>query len=77
MLGSVARKPTALLVVAAWHEGAPPQIAARITYTVDASRSGRTTVTVAGADEIASVVGGWLDEIETAARGRDAAVTDE
>ena len=77
MVGAAAREPTALLVVAAWHEGAPPRIAARITYTVDTSRPDRVTVRVAGRDEITSAVSEWLAQVEAAARRRDAAVTDE
>lgn len=77
MVGAAARKPTALLVVAAWHEGAPPRLAARITYTVDTSRGGRVTVTAAGADEVSAAVSEWLGQVEAAARRRDAAVTDE
>jgi hypothetical protein len=77
MVGAAAREPTALLVVAAWHEGVPPRIAARITYTVDTSRPGRVTVTAAGVDEIAAAVTEWLDQISRAAGRRDAAVTDE
>ena len=34
MVGAVPRQPTAVLVVSAWHEGAPPTLAARITYTL-------------------------------------------
>ena len=68
MAGAAAREPTALLVVGAWHEGAPPRLAARITYTVDTSRPGRVTVTAAGADEIAAAVNKWLDEIDRAGR---------
>jgi len=77
MVGGVARKPTALLVVAAWQEGAPPRLAARITYTVDAGHPGRVTVTAAGAEEIAATVTEWLSQVEQAARRRDAPVTDE
>jgi len=77
MAGAAAREPTALLVVAAWREGTPPRIAARITYTVDTSRPGRVSVVAAGADEIAAAVSEWLDQIETAAGRRDAPVTDE
>lgn len=77
MAGAPARKPTALLVVAAWREGAPPRLAARITYTIDAARPSRVTVTVSGADEIAAAVAEWLEQVEQAARPRDAAVTDE
>jgi hypothetical protein len=77
MVGAAAREPTALLVVAAWREGTPPTIAARITYTVDTSLPGRVTVTAAGADEIGAVVNEWLDQIDRAAGRRDAPVTDE
>lgn len=77
MVGAAARKPTALLVVAAWQEGAPPRLAARITYTIDAARPGRVTVTAAGAEEIATTVTEWLEQVERAAGRRDAAVTDE
>jgi hypothetical protein len=77
MVGAAAREPTALLVVAAWREGTPPRLAARITYTVDTSRPGRVTVTAAGVDEIAAAVSEWLDQVEAAAGSGDAAVTDE
>jgi hypothetical protein len=77
MVGSAGRRPTALLVVAAWQEGSPPRLAARITYTIDAARPGRVTVTAAGADEIAAAVSDWLNEIAKADVWRDAAVTDE
>jgi hypothetical protein len=77
MVGGVARKPTALLVVAAWREGSPPRLAARITYTIDPARPGRVTLTAAGAEEIAAAMNEWLDQIEKAERRRDAAVTDE
>ena len=76
MVGAAAREPTALIVVAAWHEGSPPRLAARITYTVDAARASRVTVLAAGQDEIVAVVGDWLNEIASAGQ-RDAAVTDE
>lgn len=59
-----ARQPTAVLVVSAWREGAPPRIAARITYTLDVLRAERTTVTAAGAGEITAVVRRWLDELQ-------------
>lgn len=77
MAGAAAREPTALLVVAAWHEGTPPRLAARITYTVDSSKPGRVSVLAAGADEIAAAVHEWLGEIEKATGRRDAPVTDE
>ena len=77
MVGGAARKPTALLVVAAWQEGAPPRLAARITYTVDGARPGRVTVTAAGAGEIQATVTEWLNQVEQSARRRDAPVTDE
>ena len=77
MVGGVARKPTALLVVAAWREGSPPRLAARITYTIDAARPGRVTLAAAGAEEIAAAVNDWLDEIAKAETRRDATVTDE
>ena len=65
MVGAAARKPTALLVVAAWPEGAPPRLSARITYTIDATRPERVTVTAVGAEEIAAWVGEWLNKVET------------
>ena len=77
MVGAAAREPTALLVVAAWREGTPPRLAARITYTVDTSRPGRASVTAAGAEEIAAAVNEWLDQLENATDRRDAPVTDE
>jgi len=77
MVGAAAREPTALIVVVAWQEGAPPRLAARITYTADTSQAARVTVTTAGQDEIATVFGRWLDDVVAAAGRRDAAVTDE
>ena len=77
MAGAATRKPTAILVVAAWYEGEPPRVAARITYTSDASRPSLVTVTAAGPDEITSAVGEWLSQAEAAPTRRDAAVTDE
>jgi len=77
MVGAAAREPTALFVVAAWQEGAPPRLAARITYTVDTSHAARVTVTTSGQDEIATVFGRWLNEVVAAAGRRDAPVTDE
>ena len=76
MMGAAAREPTALIVVAAWHEGSPRRLAARITYTVDASQPSRVTVLAAGLDEIEAVIGDWLNEVAAAGQ-RDAAVTDE
>jgi hypothetical protein len=60
-----AREPTAVLVVAAWLHGTPPQVAARITYTLDATQPEpeREVVTVSGVDEIAAVVRRWLDDL--------------
>ena len=75
MVGGVPRQASAVLVVSAWHEGAPPTLAARITYTLDAADSERTTVTAAGADEIHAVVRGWLADVEAARRPGDAPVT--
>jgi hypothetical protein len=77
MAGAATRKPTAILVVAAWHEGEPPRLAARITYTLDASRPSLVTVTAVGSDEITSAVVEWLSQAEAATTRRDAAVTDE
>jgi hypothetical protein len=68
MVGAVPRQPSAVLVVSAWREGAPPTLAARITYTLDAADPDRVTVTAAGADEIHAVVRRWLADVE-AARG--------
>ena len=75
MVGAVPRQPSAVLVVSAWHEGAPPTLAARITYTLDAADSDRVTVTAAGADEIHAVVRRWLADVEAARRPGDAPVT--
>jgi hypothetical protein len=78
MVGATARKPAAVLVVAAWQEGVPPRVAARITYTLDVTRADRVTVTAAGVEEIATVVRQWLNELAAAARGSgDVPVTEE
>ena len=75
MVGAVPRQRSAVLVVSAWHEGAPPTLAARITYTLDAADSDRVTVTAAGADEIHAVVRRGLAAVEAARRPGDAPVT--
>ena len=77
MVGAVPRQPTAVLVVSAWHEGAPPKLAARITYTLDAADSDRVTVTAAGADEIQAAVRRWLEDVQAGRRAGDAPVTGE
>jgi hypothetical protein len=77
MVGAAARQPTAVLVVSAWHEGEPPRIAARITYTLDVRQSQRVTVTAAGVDAIETVVRRWLDEVEASYLAGDAPVTEE
>ena len=77
MVGTVPRQPTAVLVVSAWHEGAPPTLAARITYTLDAAEPDRVTVTAAGADEIHAVIRRWLVEVDASRRSGDAPVTGE
>jgi hypothetical protein len=77
MVGAPTRKPTAVLVVTVWHEGAPPRLAARITYTVDVSKPGRVTLTAAGMEEITAAVAEWHEQIEAATKRCDATVTDE
>jgi nuclear transport factor 2 (NTF2) superfamily protein len=69
------RAPTALLVVSAWREGAPPRLAARITYTFDVTWRDRVTVTAAGVDEILAVIQRWLREADSSKSG-DAPVTE-
>lgn len=76
MVGVPPREPTAVLVVSAWREGAPPRLAARITYTLDATQRDRVTVIAAGADEIGAVIRRWLRQAE-ASRAGDAPVTEE
>jgi len=65
-----------VLVVAAWHEGAPPRVAARITYTLDVTHPERITVTAAGAEEIAAVVERWLGELAASPSSGDVPVTE-
>jgi hypothetical protein len=62
--------------MSAWREGAPPRLAARITYTLDATKRDRVIVTAAGIDEIDAVVRRWLRDAE-AYRTGDATVTEE
>ena len=76
MVGPAPRRPTAVLVMSAWGEGAPARLAARITYTLDVTQGDRVTVTAAGIDEIDAVVRRWLREAE-AYRTGDATVTEE
>jgi hypothetical protein len=64
-------EPVAVLVVRAWWHGA--HLVARVTTTTDVERCEPVTATVAGVDEIAAVVEGWLDDL---AAGRDEPVTD-
>jgi hypothetical protein len=77
MVGAAAREPAAVLVVAAWHEGVPPRLAARITYSLDATRADRVTVTAAGLDEIETVVQRWLHQVAALRPAGDAPVTEE
>jgi hypothetical protein len=63
MVGAAGRQPAAVLVVAAWHEGEPPRVAARITYSLDVTRADRVTVTAAGVDEIETTVQRWLHQV--------------
>jgi hypothetical protein len=77
MVGVAARKPAAVLVVAAWQEGEPPRVAARITYTLDATQTDRVTVTAAGVDEIAAIVERWLHQVAAMRAAGDAPVTEE
>jgi hypothetical protein len=75
-MAGTSSRPTAVLVVSAWSEGAPPRLVARITYTLDATQPDRVTVTAASVDEIDAVVRRWLRDAETFSDG-DATVTDE
>lgn len=77
MVGVAARKPAAVLVVAAWQEGEPPRVAARITYTLDVTRAERVTVTAVGVEEIATVVRQWLEQLAAARSAGDVPVTEE
>lgn len=77
MVGAAAREPAAVLVVAAWHEGVPPRLAARITYSLDAAQNDRVTVTTAGVDEIEAVVRRWLRAVAALRAAGDAPVTEE
>lgn len=76
MLGPAPRRPTAVLVMSAWREGAPPRLVARITYTFDVTAPDRVTVTAAGLDEIESVVRHWLSGAEASDGPGDANVTE-
>jgi len=76
MVGAAARQPTAVLVVSAWYEGAPPRLAARITSTLDVTRPERVVVVVAGEGEIVRVVRQWVADVATAESPGDASVTD-
>jgi hypothetical protein len=77
MVGTAAAKPRAVLLVAAWHEGEPSLVAARITYTFDVRQSHRFTVTAAGVDAISAVVRRWLDDVQASRHAGDAPVTEE
>lgn len=77
MASATARKPTAVLVVVAWSEGAPARLVARITYTLDATQPQRITVAAAGKEEIAATVRHWLDTVVTDAVAGDAPVTQQ
>jgi hypothetical protein len=68
MVDRLAGAPTAVLLISAWHEGQPSELAARITYTLDATGPDRVTITASGVDAIGDVVRDWLDEIDTAQR---------
>jgi hypothetical protein len=77
MVGAAAREPAAVLVVAAWHEGAPPRVVARITYSLDVTRADRVTVTAAGLDEIETAIQRWLHQVAAMRVPGDAPVTEE
>ena len=70
------REPTAVLVVSAWRQGAPPRLVARITFTVDTTTADRVTSTAAGIDEIVAVVRRWLHQIVLSSPSGDAPVTE-
>jgi galactose mutarotase-like enzyme len=74
---ATARKPTAVLVVVAWSEGAPARLVARITYTLDATHPHRVTVTASGQEEIAATVGHWLETVAAGRTHGDAPVTQQ
>ena len=75
MASATTRKPTAVLVVVAWSEGAPARLVARITYTLDATQPRRVTVIASGKEEIAATVRHWLDTVVTDGTAGDAPVT--
>ena len=77
MASATARKPTAVLVVVAWSEGAPARLVARITYTLDATQPQRLTVTASGKEEITATVRHWLDTIASDTTAGDAPVTQQ
>jgi hypothetical protein len=56
-------EPTAVLVIRAWRHGAPPVVAARITYTLDATSPEKQEVAASGIREIGAVVERWLEEV--------------
>jgi hypothetical protein len=76
-MGAAGREATALLVVPAWRLGPPARVAARITSTLDVTRSERVTVTVAGVEPIAAAVRQWLEELAPEEADRDVPVTEE
>jgi hypothetical protein len=76
MVGLAPRRPTAVLVVSAWREGAPPVLAARITYTLDVTGDDRVTLVASGVEEIEAAVRRWLRDAD-AFRTGDATVTEE
>jgi hypothetical protein len=52
-----------VLVVRAWIEGAPPQLKARITHTIDLDQREPETATVSSADQIQDEIRRWLDAL--------------
>lgn len=76
LMGPAPREPTAVLVVSAWRQGAPPRLVARITSTVDTTTADQMTTTAAGVDEIVAVVRRWLHEIDRSNPSGDAPVTE-
>ena len=75
-MGPAPRELTAVLVVSAWRQGAPPRLVARITSTVDTTTGDQVTATAAGVDEIVAVVRRWLHEVDVASPSGDAPVTE-
>jgi hypothetical protein len=55
---------TAVLVVRVWVEGEPPALRARLTQTLDISRSCELSLTAASVDDVCAIARAWIEAFQ-------------